>query len=556
MVELNLWEEVIKELTVNGFTLVSELTTPGSARARVWVADYQKGTAKPEKVAVKVSSSFLVDGLTSLEADTLDALAEREARVYKNLSAHQNIPAFHYFNTAVIGGLVPVDILAVEYINAPTLLQKIEDGQKLTEQQAKTVLADVLSALNHVHTTFSQPIYHRDIKPSNILFAENNPPPFTTKAYLFDFNFARIGDATRASQYIKNIYYPMDALSGGKPTQSQDLVALGNTIIAALYGLEIEGVRERQHKEPLASLDVEELSISPRLRSFLRKLTTSNPALRYQSAAQALEVLKNLETITVDDVQKQVATITRSAGLQVLLTKLKEEDKIFDYNVPSSLRATLDDDALLDHLRRTYSREEFVIEEPGDVEKYLATQNFGQLVKKKGTYRSRVVLFKSGFEGTIKEVKGDTAEVYCPTTTKSYTVAITDLLILGKERTFRSNIIFPKPIKAKEYTTEIEERLLVRYIGPDSIKEGEINIPDGALGVLACHRPNRKRGKIDILWINQPSLNLVRHITNDKLNFGTNYPIEEGLFDYKDIALIYKNHINFEDLYQACFAAK
>ncbi len=550
MTGLNLWQEVETELKAEGFTAVRELTTPGSARARVWLADYQNGSPTPEKVAVKVSSSFLVDGLTSLEADSLDDLAQREARIYQQLSAHPNIPAFRHFNTAAIGGLVPVDILAVQYVDAPNLLQRIHQEKKLTEGQAKKVLADTLSALVHVHTSLDQPIYHRDIKPSNILFDED-------KAYLFDFNFARIGDATRASRFIENLYYPMDALGGGKPTQSQDLVALGNTIIAAAYGLEIEGVRSMQHKETLAALDLEGLPFSLKLKSFLRKLTTSNPALRYQTAAQALDVLKNLETIAEEVVEQQLATITRSSELQQLLKALKEQDTLFDYNVPSSLRTTLDDDALLEHLRRTYAREEFIVNEPEDVERYLS--EYGDLIRKKGTFTHQgEIMFKSGWEGTVKGLPGST-EVYVrfdKDSDRYHKVGITNLVVVGKKRSVRKNTRFPEQIIAETYPGGVQKGLLVRYVGPDSIKaETDITIPDGALGVVTYHNQKRKdRTNIDIAWINQPALKQRRSLQENYLT--VNYALGSALFTYKDIAIVRKNHIHFDDLYRICFEEK
>ena len=60
----------------------------------------------------------------------------------------------------------------------------------------------------------------------------------------------------------------------------------------------------------------------------------------------------------------------RSATLDALLQRLKVADRLFEYNVPSEVRATYSDEQLLPFLRQTYSAKAFVVDEPAEIDRY------------------------------------------------------------------------------------------------------------------------------------------------------------------------------------------
>lgn len=154
--------------------------------------------------------------------------------------------------------------------------------------------------------------------------------------------------------------------------------------------------------EALKSLDVENTGYSSKLQRFLKKLTSEKPALRYQTARQALSELNNLEKITEEDLDKSLTTVTRGKNLQRLLDRLQEKDDWFDYNVSAQIRGTYDDDKLIAHLERTYLQPEFVIEDSNEVERY-AWQN--ERVRKKGNSYKHKVLVEKGTKGKIKKTR-------------------------------------------------------------------------------------------------------------------------------------------------------
>ncbi len=524
------------ELEELGYTLVRELTTNQQGTARVWLTEHTNESGEREKHAVKVSSS-LMGSLSGVDSSGLEQLADREAEIYRRIADNPHIPQFKLFRKAVLGGFVPIDILAVQYIESQNLLQRIKDERTISEKEAKSVLDDVLTALVHIHTEIGEQVLHRDIKPSNILFDGEH-------AYLFDFNFSKIGDATRGSRFIENVYYPLDAFSS-RQTQSQDLVALGNVVISAGYGREVEAVRMMQGKDVLTSVDVENLPYSQKMKNFLRKLTTSNPALRYQSAAQALEVLRSLDRIREEELTSSLSSIVRSKGMQGLLSKLQEKDFMFDYNVPSNLRTELDDDALLEHLRRTYTKTEFVIEDPKYIVQYV---HAGDVVVKRGAYREVRWAIRKGREGYVRAINGQNVEVSFYNgdgASLRSSIDVADLLVIGKEGGWKDTR-FETPLPATTYAP-FSLGLKVRYDCEQPIEELSVFIPDGSRAIVS--RVKREKDQpLEVLFERtRDQIGLYRY--TDKPSFSRWWPTS-------DFTLVRRNSISFQDLYQSCFAAE
>ncbi len=528
MTTIDLWKDVEQQLAERGYTLATELTdgSANNATSRVWRASYQNGSPQPETVALKVSIPGTVTSLT-ISGD-LEELAEREARIYEQLGSHPHIPQFKGFTRITVGGMIPLDVLATEYIDASTLLKRIQDKQRLSEEEAMTVLKDTLSALVHVHSELEKQVLHRDIKPSNILFDG-------VKAYLFDFNFSKIGEASRASQFIENVYYPLDSL-GGRQTQSQDLVALGNVVISTGYGLEVEGVRAMQGKDVLTTVDVDALPYSVKLKSFLRKLTATQPALRFQTARQALDVLENLATIDDHALEEDLSSIVRSKGMDTLLERLKEEDLLFEYHVPIGVRADLDDDTLLDHLRRIYAQDTFVIDDPVEIKRYLSP--FGDRVIKKGTKFINKRELKADDKGYLKKDLGGSILRFL-SGKQTWDVARTDIDVFMFDNLLGRNAYIRASDLKKGRIPWWSE---VRYRGQTKVLYDGV-IPDGAEGVVSWYQ----KDDLDIVWFSRSDLTQWR---KEKSGAPREYRLTTD-----EIKLLRKNPINFDRLYNDCFEA-
>jgi serine/threonine-protein kinase len=75
--------------------------------------------------------------------------------------------------------------LVFEYIEGPTLKQRLEEG-RLTPRQAARVAKEIGGALTFAH---DRGVLHRDVKPENLILS-----PTGTK--LTDFGIARVPDST------------------------------------------------------------------------------------------------------------------------------------------------------------------------------------------------------------------------------------------------------------------------------------------------------------------------------------------------------------------------
>jgi serine/threonine protein kinase/outer membrane protein assembly factor BamB len=78
--------------------------------------------------------------------------------------------------------------LAMEYIAGRSLAQILQDGSPLTAARTARILAQVATALDHIHRNG---IVHRDVKGSNVLVRDEGTPDET--AYVVDFGISRLG---------------------------------------------------------------------------------------------------------------------------------------------------------------------------------------------------------------------------------------------------------------------------------------------------------------------------------------------------------------------------
>ncbi len=420
--------DTVKEPLIRlGYDIVKELGKSPSKKSKnrdvkVFLCDYlnpEKPIEKYDRRVIKVSTPLLFEDHLGGEKEgngenggvKQEELYEREANILERLD-HSNIPKFKgKFKLPIFDGQASIQALAMEYIPANNLEDIIGGGERFSEIEARTVLEDCLSALNYVHTGLEIPILHRDIKPSNILFKREKDALQTeekekfedrgeTKAYLFDFNFSSMGEKENGSTVILNYgYYPTEAATG-KYTQSGDLVALGNSVIAALFGKSINDIREDQEKKGFEQVDLSKTNISPRLKAFLTKLTSENASTRYQNASQALNDLVNLDAISETELERHINEVTRGGGVKRLIDILKEKDRLFAYHVPKRVLNEFDDESLVEYLDDVYTKPHFLLDDPEEIDRYSRA---GDLVIKKGDYHEGVALTK-GAEGRLVSV--------------------------------------------------------------------------------------------------------------------------------------------------------
>ncbi len=535
-----LWDSFCIELAKTGYTLERQLSKPQSrernSSASVWLASFQPSEGSLEQHVLKISSEFAFpDDTTANPAEKRERLQARERIIYSKLS-HDNIPAFKGVDHLAISG-VDFNYFATQFIDSPTLLDRIYSDRPLDDKEAGVLLHDILSALNYVHTQKPR-IFHRDVRPSNILFSGE-------KAYLFDFNFS-VQEGSSRTTVVDNVgYYPADTYSGNQdPTQ--DLVALGNVIIAAGFAKEIFQVRDEQGVGSMDPLSLERLPFSPRLKSFLRKLTAVNPGLRYQSAQQALEEFAKLPDISEVALEQRVKTMLRDSRVDEMLKRLQKDDPLYAHNVPPSLLETYSDDRLLDHLRATYSRDEFVISDPAEILKYIKPND--KVVNRALINSGNVIIardtecYVSSFSASGKPIISRFGYL------DNREVAPEDLVVYGKRRWGRNyfsdalgdtfdakNAANAIKVPVTSFQKKLNEKHIVAPL--KDIYSHTWVIPAGAVGVVTSFDQYNKTFCIG--WMDCEGL---------KGDQSFNLTWKPGY-----ILLQKRNSINYEKLYQECF---
>ena len=207
-------------------------------------------------------------------------LFEREAETLKSLD-HPAIPKFlnsFEFDASAGKGFV----LVQSYIDAPSLEDRLQQGETFDEARVKAIVRALLETLVYLHDR-QPPVIHRDIKPSNILLSDQ-------AVYLVDFGSVQTL-ATRQGKTVTVVgtygYMPPEQF-GGNAFPASDLYALGATAIALLTGIHPADLP----KDGLNLKFENHASVSPNFAAWLQKATHPNPDQRFTSARSALESLE------------------------------------------------------------------------------------------------------------------------------------------------------------------------------------------------------------------------------------------------------------------------
>ncbi len=216
--------------------------------ATVWRARSLKGYLRGKDVAVKVIPVYSAGERSRALREGQIAEGLRHKNIVETLEV---IPGDHeiYLVTEYVRGM-PLDEAAKGYG-----VDEIVDS-----------LAQILEALVYAH---GQGIIHRDIKPQNALVEARGRVKLTDFGVAFragDTRLTRVGFAVGTPGYIAP-----EILDGADPTALTDIYAVGATARTLLAS---------QPYEP-----------TPRLKEFVDRATSPNPAHRPQSAWAAVKLL-------------------------------------------------------------------------------------------------------------------------------------------------------------------------------------------------------------------------------------------------------------------------
>lgn len=219
------------------------------------------------------------------------AIVERflqEARTAAALSGQANIVTI--FDVGEDQGLY---YLIMQYIEGEDLGTYLERRGRLDPVEAAGILAQVAQALAWAH---AKAVVHRDIKPGNIRIDQNG------RVIVLDFGIAKAGSAPTALTTLGEklgtpLYMPPEQIRGQVCDGRTDLYALGLVFYELLTGerpftgathYEIE---QAQLHTPAPAPQ----GVDPGTAEVVLRLLEKDPAARYQSAEELLEVLRGLE---------------------------------------------------------------------------------------------------------------------------------------------------------------------------------------------------------------------------------------------------------------------
>jgi eukaryotic-like serine/threonine-protein kinase len=232
---------------LRGRRYILERLLGSGGMAAVWLGRDER-LERP--VAIKVLSDTLAADHAYL------ARFEREAQVAARLSHPALVRVFDY------GAERGRPFLVMEYISGGDLGERLSVGRPPDPDR---LAGELLGALRHIHAAG---VLHRDVKPQNVLLDRDE------RARLTDFGIAQPRDATSLTQTGMVLgtapYLAPEVLGGEPPSERSDLYSLG-VVVAEV--IEVRGAR-------------------PAVGELVEALRSHDPAVRPQSAAEALAALE------------------------------------------------------------------------------------------------------------------------------------------------------------------------------------------------------------------------------------------------------------------------
>ena len=205
---------------------------------------------------------------------------------------HPNLPRLYTF-----GEDSGCYYLVMEFVSGTLLSEDIEKKGALSEDRARTVVAQVLQAVSYAHRNG---IIHRDLKPDNIMLSEEGD---SLVVKVLDFGIARLVDGESLTMTGEGFgtpsYMSPERLAGAQALdQRTDIYSLGIILFEMLTGKppfeskatdpaifwsEIRRLHENEPLPPLASF-----SVSPDLERIISKAAAKSAQDRYATADEML----------------------------------------------------------------------------------------------------------------------------------------------------------------------------------------------------------------------------------------------------------------------------
>lgn len=232
---------------------------------------------------VAIKELVMPPGVTGAAAEDRIQRFYREARAAGGL-AHPNVVTIYE-----VGEDAGRHFIAMEYLDGPTLRERLQGGQSFPPEQAAAIAAQVADALDYAH---GRGVIHRDVKPDNIHLLQGDLPKLT------DFGIARIEtehNITVSGQVFGTpAYMSPEQVAGGEIGAGTDIFSLGVMLFEMVTG------RKPFVGESVVTITyniVNETPVIPQevpewLARIIRRAIQKDPQARYASAAEMANDLR------------------------------------------------------------------------------------------------------------------------------------------------------------------------------------------------------------------------------------------------------------------------
>ena len=215
----------------------------------------------------------------------------REIKIIMNLK-HPNILKLYDY-----GFVDDIPYYVTEYVQGKTLKDILKEKGRLSINEAKKIILDILNVLSYVHKNGI--VAHRDIKPGNIMIDKEG------NVKLMDFGIAKIegSSLTQETSFYTPLYASPEQIKGEKVDIRSDIYSLGATFYEMIVGkppftgksaLNITMKQLQEKPEPISKYVPE---IDKNFEDIILKMLEKNPNDRFQTPE---EVINSLQTGFID----------------------------------------------------------------------------------------------------------------------------------------------------------------------------------------------------------------------------------------------------------------
>jgi len=223
--------------------------------------------------------------------------AEAEKRFKQELLLARQVTHKHVVRIHDLGEIDGIKYITMPYVQGHDLASLLRTGGRLPIPTAMRLARQIAAGLQAAHDAG---VVHRDLKPANIMISGENGD---RQALIMDFGISASADATTEGVVVGTLEYMAPEQAKGDADARSDIYAYGLILYEMLTGPRIVGDATPQSRvaamkqrcaEGLVPLRMMDASIPEPLDRFVMRCVATDPAARFQTAAEVVSALAGL----------------------------------------------------------------------------------------------------------------------------------------------------------------------------------------------------------------------------------------------------------------------